>query len=130
PQDVQIGSTILIDDGLIALEVERVEGSEIHCRIVNGGPIKSRKGINVPGVKISLPGITEKDRQDIIFGVEQNVDFIAASFVRKASDVMEIRDLLEKHGGEHIHIISKIENREGLDNMSEILEVSDGLMVA
>lgn len=130
PGDLSVGSTILIDDGLIGLTVESIEGTEIHCRIVNSGPIKSKKGVNVPGVKISLPGITEKDANDIIFGIEQGVDFIAASFVRKASDVLEIRELLEKHNAGHIQIISKIENQEGVDNLDEILEVSDGLMVA
>ncbi len=130
PRDVAVGSTILIDDGLIGLTVVDIRGTEIECRIVNGGTIKSKKGVNVPGVKISLPGITEKDANDIVFGIEQGVDFIAASFVRKASDVMEIRELLERHNASHIQIISKIENQEGVDNLDEILEVSDGLMVA
>ncbi|MCJ8010182.1 pyruvate kinase [Paenibacillus sp. KQZ6P-2] len=130
PGDVQEGSTILIDDGLIGLTVESVEGTEIKCRIVNGGTIKSKKGVNVPGVAISLPGITEKDASDIVFGIEQGIDFIAASFVRKASDVKEIRELLKKHNAEHIQIISKIENQQGVDNLDEILEASDGLMVA
>lgn len=130
PNDVHVGSTILIDDGLIGLSVVEINGTEIKCRIVNGGQIKGRKGVNVPGVKISLPGITEKDAADIIFGIEQGIDFIAASFVRKASDVLEIRELLEKHNAGHIQIISKIENQEGVDNLDEILEVSDGLMVA
>ncbi|REE82685.1 pyruvate kinase [Paenibacillus taihuensis] len=130
PADVHEGSTILIDDGLIGLTVEEVEGTEIKCRIVNSGPIKSKKGVNVPGVHISLPGITEKDANDIIFGIEQGIDFIAASFVRKATDVLEIRELLEKHNASHIQIISKIENQQGVDNLDEILEVSDGLMVA
>lgn len=130
PSDVEVGSTILIDDGLIGLTVVEVQGTEIKCRIVNGGQIKSRRGVNVPGVNISLPGITEKDANDIIFGIEQGVDFIAASFVRKASDVLEIRQLLESKGGSHIHIISKIENQQGVDNLDEILAVSDGLMVA
>lgn len=130
PKDVSVGSTILIDDGLIGLTVTDIQGTEIICRIVNGGTIKSRRGVNVPGVKITLPGITEKDANDIIFGIEQGIDFIAASFVRKASDVLEIRELLEKHNASHIHIISKIENQEGVDNLDEILEVSDGLMVA
>jgi pyruvate kinase len=130
PNDLTEGSTVLIDDGLIGLTVESIEGTEIHCRIVNSGPIKSKKGVNVPGVKISLPGITEKDSNDIVFGIGQGIDFIAASFVRKASDVLEIRELLEKHNASHIQIISKIENQEGVDNLDEILEVSDGLMVA
>lgn len=130
PNDLSVGSTVLIDDGLIGLTVEEIQGTEILCRIVNSGPIKSKKGVNVPGVKISLPGITEKDANDIVFGIEQGVDFIAASFVRKASDVLEIRELLERHNAAHIQIISKIENQEGVDNLDEILEVSDGLMVA
>ncbi|RAV06570.1 pyruvate kinase [Paenibacillus sp. YN15] len=130
PNDVNIGSTILIDDGLIGLTVTDIKGTEIYCHIVNGGTIKSKRGVNVPGVKITLPGITEKDANDIVFGIEQGVDFIAASFVRKASDVLEIRELLEKHNASHIQIISKIENQEGVDNLDEILEVSDGLMVA
>lgn len=130
PGDVEVGSTILIDDGLIGLTVVDIQGTEIKCRIVNGGTIKSKKGVNVPGVNISLPGITEKDANDIKFGIEQGIDFIAASFVRKASDVLEIRALLEKHNATHIQIISKIENQQGVDNLDEILEVSDGLMVA
>ncbi|MCM3746791.1 pyruvate kinase [Paenibacillus pasadenensis] len=130
PADLKVGSTVLIDDGLIGLTVVDIQGTEINCKIVNSGPIKSKKGVNVPGVDISLPGITEKDANDIVFGVEQGVDFIAASFVRKASDVLEIRELLEQHGASHIQIISKIENQQGVDNLDEILEVSDGLMVA
>ena len=130
PQDVSIGSTILIDDGLIGLRVLAVQGNEIECLIVNGGSLKSKKGVNVPGVRIKLPGITEKDKNDILFGIGQAVDFIAASFVRKASDVIEIRELLENHNMSHIQIISKIENQEGVDNLDEILAVSDGLMVA
>ncbi|SMP04072.1 pyruvate kinase [Laceyella tengchongensis] len=127
--DVHPGSIILIDDGLIGLRVESVEGTEITCTILNGGTLKSRKGVNVPGVKINLPGITEKDAADIRFGIEQKVDFIAASFVRKPQDVLEIREILEEHGAD-IQIISKIENQEGIDNLDGILEVSDGLMVA
>jgi len=130
PKDVQIGSTILLDDGLIGLEVLDIFGNEIKCRIVNGGYLKSKKGVNLPGVKTSLPGITDKDKEDIIFGIEQGIDFIAASFVRKAADVLEIRELLEQHGASHIQIIAKIENQEGVENLDEILEVADGLMVA
>jgi pyruvate kinase len=130
PNDIKIGSNLLIDDGLIGLQVTNVQGTEIDCVILNGGTLKSRKSVNAPGVKISLPGITEKDRADIVFGISRNVDFIAASFVRKASDVLEIRTLLEEHNATHIQIISKIENQEGVDNLNEILEVSDGLMVA
>lgn len=129
-KDVRVGSTILIDDGLIGLTVEDIRGTDIVCRIKNGGLLGGKKGVNVPGVKINLPGITEKDANDIIFGIEQGVDFIVASFVRKASDVIEIREILERHNARHIQIISKIENQEGVDNLDEILEVSDGLMVA
>ncbi|WP_027414786.1 pyruvate kinase [Aneurinibacillus terranovensis] len=129
PNDVTPGSTILIDDGLIGLTVEKVEGTDIHCRIRNGGPLKDRKGVNVPGVEIGLPGITEKDAKDIEFGIQQGVDFIAASFVRKPEDVFEIRQILEQHNAD-IMIISKIENQEGVHNLDEILAVSDGLMVA
>ncbi|WP_054948626.1 pyruvate kinase [Numidum massiliense] len=127
--DLTVGATVLIDDGLIELEVREINGTEITCKILNGGTLKSRKGVNVPGVSVQLPGITEKDAADILFGIEQGVDFIAASFVRKASDVLEIRKLLEEHGAD-IDIISKIENHEGVANLEEILEVSDGLMVA
>jgi pyruvate kinase len=130
PQDVEPGSRILVDDGLMELRVLDIRGTEIVCEVVNGGWLKNNKGVNVPGVRVSLPGITEKDKNDILFGIEQGVDFIAASFVRKASDVLEIRELLERHHATHIQIISKIENREGLENLDEILEASDGLMVA
>ncbi|MDB4867177.1 MAG: pyk [Cohnella sp.] len=130
PSDVHIGSTILIDDGLIGLTVVDIQGAEIKCQIINSGPIKSKKGVNVPGVAISMPGLTDKDIGDIKFGIEMDIDFIAASFVRRASDVLEIRELLERHDARHVQIISKIENQQGVDNLDEILEVSDGLMVA
>jgi pyruvate kinase len=130
PSDVHVGSTILIDDGLIGMTVVDIQGTEIKCQIINSGQIKSKKGVNVPGVAISMPGLTEKDIGDIKFGIELGVDFIAASFVRRASDVLEIRELLERHDARQIHIISKIENQQGVDNLDEILEVSDGLMVA
>ncbi|RNB70065.1 pyruvate kinase [Brevibacillus panacihumi] len=129
PADVTVGDTILIDDGLIGLTVEEVRPTEIVCLIKNGGTLKSKKGVNVPGVSINLPGITEKDAQDIEFGIRQGVDFIAASFVRKAADILEIRQILEQHGAS-IDIIAKIENQEGVDNVDEILVVSDGIMVA
>ncbi|KML07405.1 pyruvate kinase [Rossellomorea marisflavi] len=130
--DVHEGSKILLDDGLIGLEVTKIDkaNGEIHTVINNSGALKNKKGVNVPGVSVNLPGITEKDANDIIFGIEQGIDFIAASFVRRASDVLEIRQLLEEHNASHIHIIPKIENQEGVDNIDEILEVSDGLMVA
>lgn len=131
-EDVHPGSKILLDDGLIGLEVLEVNkaAGEIKTKVLNPGTLKNKKGVNVPNVSVNLPGITEKDANDIVFGIEQGIDFIAASFVRRASDVLEIRELLEKNNAPHIQIISKIENQEGVDNIDEILEVSDGLMVA
>ena len=129
--DVKVGSTILIDDGLVELTVEKIdENGEILTLVKNNGVIKGHKGVNVPDVKTSLPAITEKDKSDLLFGIEQGVDFIAASFIRKAQDVFEIRRILEENGGSSIRIISKIENREGVDNVAEILSASDGIMVA
>ncbi|WP_331713893.1 pyruvate kinase [Lentibacillus sp. JNUCC-1] len=130
--DVVPGAKILLDDGLIELEVLEVdyENQEIKTKALNSGLIKNKKGVNVPNVQVQLPGITDKDRADIEFGIRHNIDFIAASFVRRRSDILEIKELLEKHDATHIHIIPKIENQEGMDNIGEILEVSDGLMVA
>lgn len=130
--DVEEGSIILLDDGLIELRVtgKDTEAGIIHTVVENAGQLKNKKGVNVPGVSVQLPGITEKDAQDILFGIEQGVDFIAASFVRRSSDVLEIRELLENNNGGHIQIIPKIENQEGVDNIDEIIQVSDGLMVA
>ncbi|WP_085523119.1 pyruvate kinase [Tuberibacillus sp. Marseille-P3662] len=129
-EDVYEGGKILLDDGLIELEVQSIQGKDIITEVLNSGELKSKKGVNVPNVSVNLPGITDKDANDIVFGIEQGIDFIAASFVRRASDVLDIRELLEKHGAEDIQIIPKIENREGVDNIDDILEVSDGLMVA
>lgn len=131
-EDVHEDSIILLDDGLIELRVKSLDHEQgiIHTFVENAGTLKSKKGVNVPGVSVQLPGITDKDAQDILFGIEQGIDFIAASFVRRGSDVMEIRELLEKNEGSHIQIIPKIENQEGVDNIDEILLVSDGLMVA
>jgi pyruvate kinase len=129
PEDVRPGSILRIDDGLIGLVVEKVEGTEIHCRVTNGGILKNRKGINAPGVKLRIPSVTEKDIADIRFGIEQGVDIIAASFVRKASDVLDVRRILEE-ANVHKDIISKIEAQEALDMIDEILEVTDGVMVA
>ncbi|MFP7171850.1 pyruvate kinase [Terribacillus sp. 7520-G] len=130
--DVHVGSKFLLDDGLIELEVLDIDkaNNEIKTRALNSGLLKNKKGVNVPGVSVNLPGITEKDANDIEFGIEQGIDFIAASFVRRPSDVLEIRELLEKHEAGHIQIIPKIENQEGFDNLDAILQVSDGLMVA
>ncbi len=128
--DVVVGDTILIDDGLVGLKVEEINGDEIVCTVENSGIVKNHKGVNVPGVKINLPALTDKDVSDIEFGISQGIDFIAASFVRKVSDVLAIREILERNNATHIQIISKIENQEGVDNIDSILEVSDGIMVA
>lgn len=130
--DVKQNDKILLDDGLIELRVlaKDHEKGLIHTIVENAGVLKNKKGVNVPGVSVKLPGITEKDAQDILFGIDQGVDFIAASFVRTPKDVLEIRELLEQNGGSHIQIIPKIENQEGVDNIDEIIQVSDGLMVA
>ncbi len=177
PKDLQRGSRVLIDDGLVELRVESITGSEVHCEVVTGGDISSRKGVNLPGVQVNLPSLTEKDISDLKFGIENDFDYVAASFIRSASDVVKkgvnlpgvqvnlpsltekdisdlkfgiendfdyvaasfirsasdvvkIRKVLEENGGENIQIISKIENQEGVDNIEEILEVSDGIMVA
>ncbi|WP_112181599.1 MULTISPECIES: pyruvate kinase [Paraliobacillus] len=130
--DVHVGSKILLDDGLIELEVIDIlnDQKELKTIALNSGVLKNKKGVNVPNVSVNLPGITDKDAADIKFGIEQDVDFIAASFVRRASDVLEIKQLLETNNASHIHIIPKIENQEGVDNLDAILQVSDGLMVA
>lgn len=130
PKDLHRGSRVLIDDGLVELRVEAIEGSEVRCVVVTGGEISSRKGVNLPGVQVNLPSLTEKDIADLKFGIENGFDYVAASFVRSASDVVKIRKVLEENGGEGIYIIAKIENQEGVDNIEEILEVSDGIMVA
>ena len=128
--DVKAGDTILIDDGLVGLTVKSVEGNQIHCVVNNTGLVGSHKGVNVPGVSIKLPALTEKDADDLKFGCEVGVNAIAASFIRKADDVNAIRKVLKENGGEDILIISKIENQEGVDNIDSILEASDGIMVA
>ena len=130
PKDISKGNTILIDDGLIELRVEDVvDGTEIVCRVINGGELGSKKGVNVPNVSIRLPGITQKDKEDIIFGIEQGFDFIAASFVRNATCIQEIKELLWSHDAD-IPVIAKIENAEGIKNLDEIIRVADGIMVA
>ena len=128
--DVRKGDTILIDDGLIGLEVQRVSADKIECIIKNGGELGERKGVNVPNVKIHLPGVTQKDREDILFGIKQSVDYIAASFVRNSDCIMDIREILEDNHGRDIGIIAKIENAEGVENIDEILDAADGIMVA
>lgn len=131
PQDVEKGSIISVDDGLIQLEVIEIkDGTEIVCRVQNNGVISNNKGVNLPGRVTNLPSITPKDVDDIKFGIENGIDMIAASFVRKKEDIYDIRKVLEDHGGEDILIISKIESQEGVDNADEIIEASDGIMVA
>ena len=128
-EDVTAGNKILIDDGLIELEVQEVNGTDILCKVINGGELGMRKGVNVPNVKIKLPALTDKDKADIQFGIEQGFDFIAASFVRTADAIREIREILDE-AGSSIQIIAKIENAEGIENLDAIIEASDGIMVA
>ena len=130
PKDVTVGERILIDDGLLELVVKRIKGKDVICEVINNGTLGANKGVNIPDVYVNLPSMTEKDIQDIKFGIEQGFDYIAASFIRSANDVLAIRDVLERNGGEAIRIIAKIESREGVENIDAILEVADGIMVA
>lgn len=129
-QDVQAGTSILIDDGLIELRVEQTQEQDILCRILNDGAVSNHKGINVPDVHLSIPYLSDKDKSDIKFGIEQGVDFIAASFVRTADDVQQLRMLLDENGGGHINIIAKIENQQGVENIDGIVALADGVMIA
>lgn len=128
-QDIQPGITILIDDGLIEMKVEEMTETDIICRVINGGPVSNHKGVNVPGAKLSMPYISDTDREDILFGAEMGYDFIAASFVRCREDILQIREILDEHKST-MKIIAKIENMQGIENIDEIIEVSDGIMVA
>ena len=128
--DLKAGDTVLVDDGLIAMEVKEVSGNEVKCIVKNNGDLGENKGINLPNVSVNLPALAEKDINDLKFGCEQGIDFVAASFIRKAEDVLAVRKVLCENGGENVKIISKIENQEGLNNFNEILEVTDGVMVA
>ncbi|MGN0793922.1 MAG: pyruvate kinase [Aristaeellaceae bacterium] len=130
PQDVKPGNAILIDDGLIGMQIEKIEGTNIICRVSNGGVVSNNKGVNIPGVHLTMPFISEKDRRDILFAIEEGFDFIAASFTRSADDILQIRQILQENGGTGISIIAKIENMEGVENIDEILRVADGVMVA
>ncbi|MBR0283417.1 MAG: pyruvate kinase [Oscillibacter sp.] len=130
PQEVQRGQRILIDDGLVELDVEEIRDTEIICKAANAGTLSANKSINIPGVHISLPALTEQDVSDILFGIQNDFDFIAASFVRQASDVEAIRKVLRENGGERVQIIAKIENQEGVDNVDAIIQAADGIMVA
>lgn len=129
-KDEKPGNRILIDDGLIEMVVKEVRGEDIICQVVNGGVVSDHKGVNVPNVHISLPYMSEKDREDILFGIQQDVDFVAASFTRTAEDVKQIRQLLDENGGEDINIIAKIENAEGVERIDEIIRAADGIMIA
>jgi pyruvate kinase len=121
---------ILLADGLIELEVKEINSKEVLCTVINGGEISDKKGVNVPNKSLPLPAITQKDVEDLLFGISMGIDFVAASFVRKASDVLEIRKILEENGASDVHIIAKVENREGVNNIDEIIRVADGVMVA
>lgn len=127
--DVEVGSTILIDDGLIEMKVINLTDTDIECEVINGGKVSNKKGVNVPDVNLSMPYISDVDREDILFGVKTGYDIIACSFVRRASDVLEVRKLIEDNGG-NMTIIAKIENKEGIDNLEEIMDAADGVMVA
>ena len=127
--DISVGTTILIDDGLIELQVEEISGEDIVCRVVNGGFVSNHKGVNVPGAVLSMPYISQTDREDILFGIEMGYEFIAASFARCKEDILELRKILQDHGSD-MKIIAKIENMQGIRNLEEILAVSDGVMVA
>ena len=129
-KDVEKGTHILIDDGLVDMVVEKIDGEDIVCRVINGGQVSNHKGVNVPGSHVNMPFLSKVDIEDVCFGISQEVDFVAASFVRSAADVNEMRKLLKDNGGENIRIISKIENAEGLTNIDEIIEASDAIMVA
>ena len=128
--EVTPGTRILINDGLIEVIVEKIDGKDVVCRVQNGGRLTNKKSINIPNSKIQLPSMTDKDKSDILFGIKNGFDYIAASFIRRAEDVVNIKKVLKENGGEYIKVISKIENREGIDNFDAILEVSDGIMVA
>lgn len=130
PQDIAVGTSILIDDGLIGMQVERIDGADIVCRVLNGGVVSNNKGVNIPNAHLSMPFISEKDHQDILFAIKNGYDFIAASFTRCADDIMQIRHILQENNCHTINIIAKIENMEGVENIDEILRVVDGVMVA
>ena len=127
--DISVGTTILIDDGLIEMVVDAIEDTDILCTVINGGPISNHKGVNVPGAELSMPYISDVDRSDIMFGCDMGFDFIAASFVRCREDILEVRKILDEHGS-HMKIIAKIESMQGIRNLEDILTVSDGIMVA
>ncbi len=130
PSELKKGDTVLIDDGKIRMTVNEINGTDIICTVHNGGAVSNHKGINVPNVRLNMEYLSPVDKSDILYGIEKDVDYIAASFIRKAQDVRDLRAFLDSNGGEKIKIISKIENMEGIENFEEILELSDGIMVA
>lgn len=129
-KDLKPGNTVLIDDGLVELRVEKITDRDIVCRVMNNGVISDKKGVNIPGVHVNMPFMSEKDRKDILFGIKNDIDYIAASFTRCADDIKQIKWLLNEHGGEGIKVIAKIENHEGIRNIDEIIDTADGIMVA
>ena len=129
-QDIHLGCKVLIDDGKIEMIVQAIEGRNIHCLVTRGGRISNNKGINIPSIHLSMPYLSETDKQDLLFGIKEDVDYVAASFIRSKEDVQHVRRFLDDHGGEWIRIISKIENQQGIDNFESILANSDGIMVA
>jgi len=130
PGDVKPGDSLLVDDGELSFRVEEVSGSEVRCTVIDGGLLKSHKGVNLPGVRLAMPFLSEQDKRDLLFGIEQDVDYVAASFVRRGQDVADMRAFLNENGGDRIRIIAKIENTEGVEKFDEILALSDGIMVA
>jgi len=127
---LKTGDTILIDDGLIELEVSEFSGEDVVCTVINGGKLSNKKSINLPGIKLDMPYMTEKDREDLLFGIKCDVDYVAASFVRNADDAKCVREILDNNGGQEIKLIAKIENNEGVENIDEILAISNGIMIA
>ena len=129
-KDVQPGGHILVDDGLVDLEVQDISGKDIVCKVINAGVIGDKKGVNVPGANLKMPFISKKDHEDLLFGIQEGFDFVAASFTRTADDIREVRKILKDNGGEEIQIIAKIENQQGVDNIDSIIEAADGIMIA
>ena len=129
-KDVSPGDTILIDDGLIEMEVKEISGEDIACLVRNGGRLSDQKGVNIPGTELNMEFLSKKDRADLLFGIQEDFDFVAASFTRTAEDIREMRLLLDENGGRDINIIAKIENQQGVDHIDEIIEAADGIMIA
>ncbi len=129
-EEIEVGTHILIDDGMVDMKVERIEDHDIVCQVMQDGELSNRKGVNVPGYHLNLPYLSPQDKSDLVFGMNYDIDFVAASFVRCADDVKQLKEFLHENGGDGINIISKIENREGVENIDEIIEISDGIMIA